>query len=370
MLNLASCRRRSIHRCRPANGVQPGAGLGCGSLQSRVRSGRQRRTATSHTSGKWLSLASISTTSQSSTGSWRSNSDARTTASIGRTGARSGSISASSATVPTGRSSASASTGSRTFDVDDPELARHLDRGRVRGSPPRTASGECCRDHHRGPAAVGRPQHGQPAVVLRRGRLPERRCRRRHSTSGSHASRLATRWLISRSATRCMSSSATTRRTVTCATTRTSLGRPWNWCWFGKAATAVGELGEARFAYEHAIELSADADETDAPELFPELGSGNPRPRAALATGYFGGIAPEPREPTPTDHVLGERFERALQFAARDPSHPGAQGQRHPVCRPSARRLLAGDRGQWQRGRGDRRAAARRRRGPGWSEGA
>lgn len=99
--------------------------------------------------------------------------------------------------------------------------------------------------------------------------------------------------------------------------THIARAEPWNWCWFGKAATAVGELGEARFAYEHAIELSADADETYAPELLRELGQRESETPRGSATGYFGGMAPEPREPTPTDQRLGERFEQALQFAAR-----------------------------------------------------
>lgn len=43
----------------------------------------------------------------------------------------------------------------------------------------------------------------------------------------------------------------------------------WNWCWLGKAAEAIGELAEARAAYERAIEL--DEDETDAPELLAAL---------------------------------------------------------------------------------------------------
>src|SRR5581483_2783893 len=29
----------------------------------------------------------------------------------------------------------------------------------------------------------------------------------------------------------------------------------WNWCWFGRAAQAIGELEEARKAYQRAIEL-------------------------------------------------------------------------------------------------------------------
>lgn len=47
---------------------------------------------------------------------------------------------------------------------------------------------------------------------------------------------------------------------------------PWNHVWFGKAAAAIGEAGEARRAYERAIELTdAGAEETDAPELLSRL---------------------------------------------------------------------------------------------------
>lgn len=47
---------------------------------------------------------------------------------------------------------------------------------------------------------------------------------------------------------------------------------PWNHCWFGKAAAAIGEVEEARSAYLRAIELTeAGGDETDAPELLAEL---------------------------------------------------------------------------------------------------
>ncbi len=35
---------------------------------------------------------------------------------------------------------------------------------------------------------------------------------------------------------------------------------PWNLCWYGKAAEAIGELAEARTAYERAIELDDDDD--------------------------------------------------------------------------------------------------------------
>jgi tetratricopeptide (TPR) repeat protein len=41
----------------------------------------------------------------------------------------------------------------------------------------------------------------------------------------------------------------------------------WNWCWFGRAAAAIGETGEARAAFERAIELERNGDaETDALE--------------------------------------------------------------------------------------------------------
>jgi tetratricopeptide (TPR) repeat protein len=50
----------------------------------------------------------------------------------------------------------------------------------------------------------------------------------------------------------------------------------WNWCWFGKAAEMIGEIEEARSAYERAIELEDAGDQrTDAPELLGRL----PHPR-------------------------------------------------------------------------------------------
>jgi tetratricopeptide (TPR) repeat protein len=49
-------------------------------------------------------------------------------------------------------------------------------------------------------------------------------------------------------------------------------GASWNWCWFGKGAEAVGELEEARRAYERAIELEEAGDqETDAWEGLSRL---------------------------------------------------------------------------------------------------
>ncbi len=48
---------------------------------------------------------------------------------------------------------------------------------------------------------------------------------------------------------------------------------PWNawaWCWLGRAHEALGELTDARAAYQRAVAL--DAEETDAPALLTALG--------------------------------------------------------------------------------------------------
>ena len=46
----------------------------------------------------------------------------------------------------------------------------------------------------------------------------------------------------------------------------------WAQCWYGKAAQAIGETGEAKEAYRLALELESDSDdETDAAELLEEL---------------------------------------------------------------------------------------------------
>ncbi len=46
----------------------------------------------------------------------------------------------------------------------------------------------------------------------------------------------------------------------------------WNWCWFGKAAEALGEIGEARAAYSRALELEREGDEeTDAAERLARI---------------------------------------------------------------------------------------------------
>lgn len=48
---------------------------------------------------------------------------------------------------------------------------------------------------------------------------------------------------------------------------------PWNWCWYGQAAEALGERTEARDAYLKAIELDdEDEPETDAAERLATLG--------------------------------------------------------------------------------------------------
>jgi tetratricopeptide (TPR) repeat protein len=46
----------------------------------------------------------------------------------------------------------------------------------------------------------------------------------------------------------------------------------WAWCWFGKAAEAIGETAEAERAYRRALQLEEDGDnETDAAELLEQL---------------------------------------------------------------------------------------------------
>jgi len=49
--------------------------------------------------------------------------------------------------------------------------------------------------------------------------------------------------------------------------------QPWVWRWFGQAAEALGEVEEARHAYQRAVQLTDEGwDETDAGELLAELG--------------------------------------------------------------------------------------------------
>lgn len=51
-------------------------------------------------------------------------------------------------------------------------------------------------------------------------------------------------------------------------------GEAWSWCWLGKAAAALGELGEARAAYQRAIDREDDDEPTDARELLAALDAG------------------------------------------------------------------------------------------------
>lgn len=53
-------------------------------------------------------------------------------------------------------------------------------------------------------------------------------------------------------------------------------GASWSWCYYGRAAAAIGELAEAQAAYERAIEIGPD--ETDAEELLAALLAGEPEP--------------------------------------------------------------------------------------------
>ena len=55
----------------------------------------------------------------------------------------------------------------------------------------------------------------------------------------------------------------------------------WNWCWYAKAAQAIGEIEEARAAYLRAIELEPADQETDAADLLSELDAHNDAEEAA-----------------------------------------------------------------------------------------
>jgi tetratricopeptide repeat protein len=45
----------------------------------------------------------------------------------------------------------------------------------------------------------------------------------------------------------------------------------WNWCWYGRAARAIGEVAEARAAYRRALELEAPDQPTAAARFLAEL---------------------------------------------------------------------------------------------------
>ena len=91
---------------------------------------------------------------------------------------------------------------------------------------------------------------------------------------------------------------------------------PWNWCWLGRAAHAIGEVDEARSAYEHAIELSDSEQETDAADLLRQLDDRETNPSCGSPSEYLDLMAAQPGESESCYQILGERFEDALQFAA------------------------------------------------------
>lgn len=64
--------------------------------------------------------------------------------------------------------------------------------------------------------------------------------------------------------------------------TEISPSAPWNWCWYGMAAEAMGQEGEARAAYERAIALEQGRDEDEATDAFQRLKAmGDVRPDSA-----------------------------------------------------------------------------------------
>lgn len=88
-------------------------------------------------------------------------------------------------------------------------------------------------------------------------------------------------------------------------------GTAWNWRWYGRAAEAIGETGEAVRAYERAVDLGDE--DTDADSLLRALFEREGTIDLERAgAGYD-------RLPMATEDAsaLGERFEDALAFAAR-----------------------------------------------------
>jgi len=64
----------------------------------------------------------------------------------------------------------------------------------------------------------------------------------------------------------------------------------WNWCWFGYAAEAMGELAEARHAYDRAVEIEmAGGEETDADERLARLDRGGPTSESRVRGCFLGG---------------------------------------------------------------------------------
>ncbi len=74
----------------------------------------------------------------------------------------------------------------------------------------------------------------------------------------------------------------------------------WAWCWLGKACEGMGEVEEARSAYEKAIEL--DGDGTDAPELLVILLDDRFRRESAGSRSSAGTMSHE----SPTMAFVGE----------------------------------------------------------------
>jgi tetratricopeptide (TPR) repeat protein len=96
-------------------------------------------------------------------------------------------------------------------------------------------------------------------------------------------------------------------------------GHPWNWCWYGRAAEAVGEDEEAVQAYERATELDETGTQTDAGSLLQALLERQGALHLDLGPrGARGGYDHAPMTIEESQPVLGERFEDALMFAARN----------------------------------------------------
>lgn len=71
---------------------------------------------------------------------------------------------------------------------------------------------------------------------------------------------------------------------------------PWTWCWYGRAAAAMGEVTEARRAWRRAIELTeAGGEETDAAELLwaLEQTSGASAPAKTQSVALWGDEMPQ-----------------------------------------------------------------------------
>jgi tetratricopeptide (TPR) repeat protein len=95
---------------------------------------------------------------------------------------------------------------------------------------------------------------------------------------------------------------------------------PWNWRWYGAAAEAIGELGEAATAYEVAISLSTESEETDAIDLLVDL-------HARMNEAASG---KDRDEPGGDEMQYGEQFQKALKFAAKAHRNQTRKGSEVP----------------------------------------